>query len=323
MMPSGITHLLLSKTIQEQITDPVLKAVLQAGQPFFQTGAVGPDLPYASIADNDFFFTTESELADRLHYENTNQVPLKAFSFIKQNKDNLTKKELRSLFCFFSGYLSHIAADGIIHPFIRDVTGDYKTNQEAHRILEMKIDVIYLYQLTLRSGYPLNLNSINIHDELRNIMFYPERKLVMEYFSRVIKETYNKVYKPELILSWVEGLHRMFDVAEGEHPHIYKNLLNSYLFKDIIDLHNELEQTCTLTIPKDRTKNFLQRDRVHLFEDCIPKFFSVIIPLINKAYKFIYKSGNELTEADIYAIDLDTGRGLASTSLDDIPLFWS
>ena len=83
-MPSGITHILLMKNLQSIVPDGDLKKVLQSGEDFLQVGAVGPDLPYASIADDDFFFSTESDLADKFHYEKTNQLILKAFDKIQK-----------------------------------------------------------------------------------------------------------------------------------------------------------------------------------------------------------------------------------------------
>lgn len=60
-MPSGITHILLVKNLQNVLPDGKLKKILQSGRDFLQVGALGPDLPYASIADDDFFFSDSHE----------------------------------------------------------------------------------------------------------------------------------------------------------------------------------------------------------------------------------------------------------------------
>ena len=54
-MASGLTHILLTKKLQDKFEDGQLKNILAYAADSFQVGAVGPDLPYASIADNDFF----------------------------------------------------------------------------------------------------------------------------------------------------------------------------------------------------------------------------------------------------------------------------
>jgi hypothetical protein len=130
------------------------------------------------------------------------------------------------MFSFFSGYISHLIADGIIHPFVRDKVGDYKENQEAHRVLEMQLDVLFFEYLTKHSGKPLNLNYTNIHDELINFDegVYPEVNSVVKVFSDLINEVYGLSYTNKKIPGWVKAMHRMFGVAEGDHPAIYRNI---------------------------------------------------------------------------------------------------
>ena len=324
-MASGITHMLLVKQMPEKISNPDLASVLQAGISFLLAGSVGPDLPYASIADDDFFLTNESELADKFHYEKTNQPVLLALKEIKKKSGNLNMREKDALFCFFMGFAAHLIADGIIHPFVRDVVGDYKDHQSEHRVLELKLDVIYLNEITRQTGKPLNLNSTNLHDELLDILTYPHSKIVFEMFSKVIKDVYGMKCTPAKIAGWINGLYRMFDIAEGYHPRIYRNLpgITSYLIKDLVDLEHDIENICTLRKPVDRDRNFLNKDTVHFLNDCVPRFFNMAIPVMGKGFDYIYNDGPELTEAELLPIDLDTGRDLAfSNDLDKTPKYW-
>ena len=326
-MPSGITHILLMKNLQSILPEGKLKKILQSGRDFLQVGAVGPDLPYASIADGDFFFSTQSDLADKFHYEKTNELILKAFHDIKIIQ-NVKVKEKRFLFSFFVGFISHIVADGIIHPFVRDKVGDYHNNQTAHRVLEMKLDVLMFHHLTMNTNNPINLNYSNIHDELINFdkNFYPEIDLVVSFFRKLIYEVYGVGYEIDLIKGWVNGLHKMFDLAEGDHPIIYKGIgfINDFLFQDYEDLRNKYQDILILKKPVDRDYNFLKQSSIHFLDDCLPRFYSIFIPLANKCYQYVYENGEELTSRDIPPIDLDTGRDLAAnTNLDLVPTFWS
>jgi len=327
-MASGITHILLMKNMQSLLPDGKLKKLLQPGRDFLQVGAVRPDLPYASIADDDLFFKTQSELADKFHYEKTNELILRAFQEIKNNSNSLTAREKRFMFSFFLGFASHIVADGIIHPFVRDMVGNYKENQTAHRVLEMQLDVLLFYHLTLKSNAPINLNYSNIHDELINFdnNFYPEVGKVLQLFSKLISEVYQQNYEPALINGWINGLHRMFGVAEGEHPKIYRlvSFINEFLFSDYNDLCEKNKEFLILEKPKDRDYNFLRKEQIHFFDDCLPQFYKIFIPLANKCYDYVYNNKGELTGSDIPPIDLDTGRNLASkNNLDLIPTLWS
>lgn len=328
-MASGITHILLMKNLPNELPDNDLKIILSSGIHFLQVGAVAPDIPYASVADNDFFLTAQSSLADKFHYELTNEIPLRALNEIKIQKSQLTSKELRYSFCFFLGYISHLIADGIIHPFVRDKVGDYKENQTAHRVLEMRLDTLYFYHLTLRTGNPIQLNYSNIHKELINIneTNYPETKIVISYFSKLIKEVYGMDCSKKMILGWIMGLYRLFGIAEGEHPAIYRNIgfINDFLFSNYQELLSKYDSILSLekTTKDGRAQNFLKVDRVHFFDDIIPHYYKTFIPLAQKAYDYIYQDGQPLTLNDIAPIDLDTGRMIASNNLDIIPKYWS
>lgn len=303
-----------------------LKKILQSGRDFLQVGAVGPDLPYVSIVDGDLFFSTQSELADKFHYEKTNQLILKAFNEIKKIPGTSANKEKRLIFSFYLGFASHIIADGIIHPFVRDKVGNYHKNQTAHRVLEMQLDVLLFHHLTKKSHAPLNLNYSNIHDELINFNndFYPEVNLVLKLFSRLISEVYNLNYNVSLINNWIKELHSMFGVAEGEHPKIYRisGFTDDFLHIDYNDLHNKYKSILTLSKPVDSNYNFLKKNQIHYFDDCLPHFYNTFIPLANKCYDYIFNNKGELTDNDIPPINLYTGRNLRSNNLDSIPILW-
>lgn len=326
-MASGITHILLMKCLDDKVENTRLRNILAFGIHFLQAGAIAPDLPYASIADDDFFFTTQSKLADKFHYSDTNEIPLRALKMLKKKRDTFSKATLRYMFSFYAGYISHLIADGIIHPFVRDMVGDYKENQTAHRKLEMQLDVLLFNYITRFSGSPIELNYSNIHDELKNFEsgFYPETRTVVNSFSKLINDVYEWESTPEEILGWLKGLHRMFDIAEGDHPAIYKNIgfINDFLFSNYNELVDRYDSIITLTKPVDRDENFLKKPSVNFFNDCVPQFYKKFIPVLNKSYQFVFNSGPEPNEDDISKINFDTGRSLAANELDNIPSYWT
>jgi hypothetical protein len=142
-MPSGYTHCILAQEFNERSKhgNTNLKFLLQEKIRYFQLGALGPDLAYSQ----QIKMSDQKKVSDKLHYEFTNQVPLRAFEKIKALPESNIKDEL---FCFFLGYLSHLVADGVIHPFIRDKVGDYEANATAHRVLEMNLDVILMHEFS-------------------------------------------------------------------------------------------------------------------------------------------------------------------------------
>jgi hypothetical protein len=79
-----------------------------------------------------------------------------------------------------------------------------------------------------------------------------------------------------------------------------------------------------LATPVDHPANFLGKERVHFLEDIVPKFYEVIIPVLRKAFEFVYVDGPALTPLELPPIDLDTGRLLAAqNNLNEPAALWT
>ena len=320
-MASGITHILLTKEVRDKLGDGKLRDILDYGTDSFQVGAVGPDLPYASIADSDFILSNESGLADHFHYKKTNQIPLQSLKILKSLKGKINEEIHYHMFSFFLGYISHVLADGIIHPFVRDKVGDYSENKAEHRSLEMQLDVLLFEELTKHTGFVSELNYTNIHDELENFTNIEGVNEIVKVFSDLIGTTYQEHYTEEKILGWVTGLHRMFGVAEGDFPRFYRNLkVNTFTFKNLKDI--DRGKALVLNKPKDRDINFLKVEEIDFFKDCVPQYYNRFAVVAQKAYDYVFEEGLELNEMDIPLINLDTGRLVNDDNLDLIPEFW-
>lgn len=319
-MASAITHILLSKEIQNKIINPNLKRKLAFCMDSFQVGSLAPDLPYASIADNNAFFNY-SNIADNLHLKNTNQIPLQSLIMLKELKGKIDKELHSHAFTFFLGYISHVFADGIIHPYIRDKVGNYNENKSAHRSLEMQLDVLMLEKLSKNSGDMSVLNNINIHDEIFNFSKSNYSFGVLILFKKLIKETYNQSIDENKIFGCINGMYRMLQIAEGDHLQFYRNLpFNTFTFKNIEDI--DKNEALVLTNTTDGIPNFLKREKIDFFEDCINQYYERFISISEKAYLYIYEDGEELTESDIPKINLETGRLEDQNHLNLIPEFW-
>uniref|UniRef100_UPI0032168672 zinc dependent phospholipase C family protein n=1 Tax=uncultured Draconibacterium sp. TaxID=1573823 RepID=UPI0032168672 len=320
-MASGLTHILLTKKLQDKFSDGDLKDILAMCADAFQVGAVAPDLPYASIVDNNFFLSNESLLADNFHYRQTNQIPLLALKKLKSLNGKIDVEVHYHMFSFFLGYISHVIADGVIHPFVRDMVGEYEEHQAEHRSLEMQLDVLFMEELTKDTGFTSELNYSNLHDELLNFKEVPGSSIIIELFSELISEVYYEDYPVKKILGWIDGLHRMFEVAEGDHPRFYRVLKsNSFTYRNRADIIRE--KAVVLNKPVDRKVNFLKVDEVNFFEDCVPQYYLKFTEIAKQAYEYVFENEKELDEKDIPLINLDTGRLAENNNLDVIPEFW-
>jgi len=185
----------------------------------------------------------------------------------------------------------------------------------------MQLDVLFYEELTKNSGFASELNYSNIHDELENFSNIDGVSRIITVFRELIESVYKVKYSNKKILGWINGLHRMFEIAEGDHPKFYRNLkANSFTYRNRADI--DWERAVILRKPKDRDVNFLHVEEIDFFKDCIPQYYHRFVLVAKKAYDFIYEEGQELNENDIPPINLDTGRLLPANNLDLIPEFW-
>lgn len=64
-MASVITNMLLMKCLDNKLENTRLKNILAQSKDFIQVGVIAPYIPYAIITDKDYFFSTQSKLADK------------------------------------------------------------------------------------------------------------------------------------------------------------------------------------------------------------------------------------------------------------------
>lgn len=325
-MPSGITHILLVKTLNENSNhqNEDLKALLDEKIKVVQLGALAPDLAYSQQTPLVDLISDEDEFADLFHYENTNQIPLKAFEQIK-NLPLSSKKD--TLFSFFLGYVAHLVADGIIHPFVRDKVGNYEDASSDHRALEMRLDAIFLDFLTNKTGTAVDVNIAGIQDQIGDVK--PKDLLeIANLFSDLIDKVYNRKIQPDRIVNWVNDLKSIFNVAANANNCYYAYIpgLKSYLYNDTEKVLAEKDKDLWLkkSDAVGRSENFLGRD-IHFLNDCVPQFYRYFGELALQIYLFCYEDGPAISPSKLDAINLDTGRPLVAAhgkDLDSKAVYW-
>lgn len=323
-MPSGYTHMLLARTFKEKagLIDHEIGFLLDENIKYLQLGSLGPDLPYSQ----EMTLTNRSavQIANKFHYEKTNQIPIRAFNRIKSMVDDEKKAQA---FAFFLGYASHVVADGIIHPFVRDKVGDYEENKAPHRTLEMRLDVLFLDYLTKQSGKGQELNNTNFHDQITDPLT-KDFSHISTLFSRLIFEVYGPRLHSTEIESWVQGMHKVFGIAESSNNQFYSWLpvMKEYLFhnhKDVLDRSGD-DLLLKRNDAKGRPANFADKD-IHFLNDCVPEFYRVFKKIALAAYSFVYEEGEKFDSSKLPAINLDTGRALLAADGKDLnssPVYW-
>jgi hypothetical protein len=161
-MPANIAHLLICnkavKVLQDGGEYEEFINILDADErkPYLNLGSIGPDLSYYG-SQWEGMKSLLLEQSDKplgvdgwsylLHSREPNQFPLTLIELTwKDTRWEVQEWEGNDLdkFAFACGYLSHMAADQIIHPLVNDIAGPYYRrgeNRKIHRECEIYQDV--------------------------------------------------------------------------------------------------------------------------------------------------------------------------------------
>lgn len=332
-MPSGISHMLFSRYLPVEADSPFFYK-MRANTRYFQIGSIAPDLPYASVADQDLL-NSDSELANLFHFTfpgqaaslAPNRLPLLGLERVKLYIENgADKRSCDAFFWFLVGYTSHLIADGVCHPFVMDKVGRYEgSNKADHRALEMGIDVLLLKHFTGWSGHAIETGYARMDTYIKGFNDLSYSGMVCNHFANLIESIYGIEIQPEEIAGWVEGMARLFCLATGKWPTWFRNLdaTRPFVFREIADLDGQEDDYLVLERPRFWDENFLGRGRIHFFEDCLPRFNELMTVFLGKAWAYVYENGPAPGEDDLPAFSLDTGRPVGGYyNLALIPSQW-
>ena len=323
-MPAGITHMTLSRISLDYLKSKEGKAAKYLLNDLigpYLLGSVGPDLPYMGNFDNNPWSNNNS-VADSLHYHSTNKVPLRGLELARRasKKGDIDLAEAR--FAFFLGYCSHLIADGIVHPYVRDYVGDYAVAKTEHRTLEMKLDV-----LMARKFLGVESNGVSLQDDLEYIVDCERIEEVFEDFRLLINEIHGSNLPKGKVSELAVGMQRALDFAEGI-PQWYGSFLGEkgLAYMDYKDISKEEQKLTNIGLPIDAKEkglntNFTGKETVNFFNDVVPHFFQIFPKVIEAAYAYVFEDGPEITDL-LPEINFDTGRLVSNDDLKLTPQLW-
>lgn len=332
-MPSGISHMMLSRYLPVGNERPYFYK-MRHNTRYFQIGSIAPDLPYASLLDNDFL-DSDSEISALFHFthadqipdQSPNRLPLLGLDRVKTlHEQGTDKRTCDALFWFLVGYASHVIADGVCHPFVMDKVGRYEgPNKAEHRALEMGIDVLLYKHFTSESGHAIEASYARMDTFIKGFNELKDADFVCRCFADLIQSSYNVCVSPAEIKGWVTGISRLFCLATGRWPTWLRNLDSTrpFVFREIADLDDREDEYLVLERPKDWEGNFRGVERVHFIEDCLPCFNVLMMAFLEKAWAYVYEAGPALGASDLPACSLDTGRPVSDfDNIALVPSFW-
>ena len=300
-MPSPISHTILSYYLPIPPEGKLYQDALQYNQ-FFQIGSIGPDIPYGSKTDFNIF-ESGSELAEYFHFTKENQLqkhkpnnmPFHALKRIKDEYNKINNKdEYDSIFWFILGYISHMVADGVIHPFVVDKVGKYKNknNAKQHRALEMGIDVLLCKHFTQANDTAIEVSYARIDKLIREFKERNNAPKVIEIFTDEINHEYDWDINKDTLWDWIDGLARMFSFSSGLWPSWIRKLdaTDAFVFNTISDLKGKESEYLVLTQPEHWEQNFLNRNNLNNIEE---------VKLITQILDFLDETGTFTTSKRI------------------------
>ncbi|NWG03034.1 MAG: zinc dependent phospholipase C family protein [Syntrophaceae bacterium] len=224
-MPASIAHLLICnkavKVLQEGGEYEAFINILDQDErkPYLNLGSIGPDLSYYGSPweglKNLLLEQSDKPLgvdgwSYLLHSRDPNQFPLTLIE--------LTWKDTRweeqewegndfDKFAFVCGFLSHMAADQIIHRLVNDIAGPYYRkgeNRKIHRECEIYQDVGLFHSLYPKEDFVKKSFHLWVDLDPQSSLNAP--KWFRYFIQRGFVESHGVYPKEEEIEDWVDGL---------------------------------------------------------------------------------------------------------------------
>ena len=147
-MPKEITHIHVAEKIRDRMPDSLRTLLHKEDRPY-SFGSMSPD-PYYYDIRLPLEKKQHLELGEIIHGRYGNDNSLHVLWMLERcvelNKE--TPNSVAPLFAFLCGYLTHVAADTIFHPYVYSVSGNYyhhdpeerATAEGRHRLFETLLD---------------------------------------------------------------------------------------------------------------------------------------------------------------------------------------
>jgi hypothetical protein len=197
-------------------------------------GSIGPDLPYygglAKTGIKLLFTDTDKPLgiekwSHQLHSKDPNIFPLKMIEIAWRETDLDAEKwdeTAAKQWAFIMGYLSHMAADQIIHPFVNKIAGQYYRSNEnriKHRDCEVYHDVVLYSRKKHENITDAELNTwLDISPEWYK--FADTEPYFRIFLQKSFVEAHAVTPEESEIEGWVDGLLLLLRYVDNYGPFV-------------------------------------------------------------------------------------------------------
>ena len=252
-MPASVAHMLIFDDVLSEIEKDKdfeeLVKVLKDNLNYGHLGSIGPDLPYyQGVINTAIHFAISKNTkpapiekwSGQLHSKNPNIFPLKMIEIAwretdleAEEWDEIAKKQ----WAFIVGFLTHIAADQIIHPYVNTIAGQYyrdKENRNKHMECEAFQDVVLFYNTLKKSIFEEDLKKwVDISTEEKNIQQYFRMFLEKSFIEAHATHPSEKdIKKWNSGLSFIYSVMKYFGPYKDANTEFQKNRENSTKYKE-------------------------------------------------------------------------------------------
>lgn len=247
-MPANIAHLLICNKAVKNLEGEYEKFISilddKAHKPYLNLGSIGPDLSYYGSMYGGLksllFDKSDKPLgvdgwAYHLHSKNPHQFPLTLIELTWKDtwwysKD--WKDEDHFKFAFTCGYLSHMAADQIIHPKVNEIVGPYYRKgdyRQHHRECEIYQDIALFNDLyKKRNGEDFMATPFNKWVDIAPDSSHNAPEWFWYFIQRAFVEVSGVSPKEDEVENWIDGLLLTLRAIKwvGPYKKAYKELMN-------------------------------------------------------------------------------------------------
>jgi hypothetical protein len=243
-MPAFVAHFLIANDLFATSGLP------KESHKYFLLGSVGPDLPYYrnvfGSAVGEFFearYNVDSPglyagYGDYFHARTPNIFPMKMLETVRKDKDPDPVVRTQKL-AYALGYLTHVAADQHVHPFVERYAGAYYlsgTNRKKHRTIEVYEDILLyekkagedFFEEDFRSWFDISEQK----EEQRETIGPTGNPQTETVFTRILTpvwfgpfiqrsflESYGRIIDGDEAEKWVAGFTSVFRFLESVGPY--------------------------------------------------------------------------------------------------------
>ena len=239
-MPASIAHMLISKECRKRLLNrdryTGFSRILDRHKTYMELGSVGPDLPYyenaAAAVLNLLLDRSDKPMgvdqwSYQLHSKNPNIFPLKMIEIAWRESDLNAPEwdtEDDQKFAFICGFLTHIAADQIIHPIVNKIAGPYYkgspdvNHRELHRKCEVYQDVVVFHEMNpekdLMKEQPNLWCDISPNSSANTPVWF-------RYFmQKAFVEAHSVAPEEDSVENWVDGMLQSLRVITNFGPYV-------------------------------------------------------------------------------------------------------